>query len=143
MAIPPWFIKDKDRKGKFYVYILRCCNDKYYVGETEHLINRLYAHISGGGAKFIKRHPPCELVHLEFYNTYSEACFIEILLRKMVNDGWLDFKLPDEYGELFYRIIAFASPADPLSSPIQVKQIEEDCRDFIDLPEFQATRGMA
>ena len=136
----PWFKKNKHRKGKYHVYVLRCCDDRYYVGESGNIIERLYDHICRNGAVFTKKHPPCELVHLELINNYSDACKMEIKVRKMVADGWRDFYLPSGYEELFYRIMAFASSNDLMENPKKFKEDIVRIKDFIDLPKFKTTK---
>jgi putative endonuclease len=60
---------------KFYVYVLLCCSGEppYYVGQTAHLVSRIYSHISGVGAYFTQKHLPCELIHLEVFPNRTES----------------------------------------------------------------------
>ena len=41
-----------------WIYVLRCEGEKYYIGATRNLHNRLIEHFSGEGAIFTKKHKP-------------------------------------------------------------------------------------
>lgn|SRR5262249_12645228 len=45
-----------------WVYILRCADDSYYTGHTEHLERRLAQHQAGEGSEWTKLRLPVELV---------------------------------------------------------------------------------
>jgi putative endonuclease len=139
MTTPCWSTKDNQEIKTHYIYILRCCGDKYYVGMTSHLIDRMYRHTTGQGAKFTRRNLPCQLVHLEAVDTLLYALKKEIDIRKMVVRGWREFYLPIEFSEFFYRIAAMASRSDKnLMNPLQYFQpYLENCHEFIKVPEIK------
>ena len=79
----------------FYTYILRLSNGKYYIGQTNNLLNRLNRHQSGQ-ATYTKKFLPCELVYSEQFTSRSEAMRREkylkslkdrTLIEKLINNG--------------------------------------------------------
>jgi putative endonuclease len=57
----------------YFVYILySLCADRYYIGQTENLDNRLQSHNSGL-VRSTKAYLPWELKYTEVYATRSEA----------------------------------------------------------------------
>ena len=52
-----------------YTYILRCADDTYYTGWTNHLEERVKAHNTGKGAKYTKCRTPVELAYFEEFET--------------------------------------------------------------------------
>lgn len=132
-----WIMNSK-KSGEYYIYVLRCCDDKFYVGLTQYLVQRTYQHIVGEGAKFTKQHLPCGLVHLSFANNYKHAATIEAELTRFVNAGWRSFVLPFEYSELFYRIYAMCSGKDLMAPPEGSYSAYDNCRSMIDVPPFPA-----
>lgn len=49
--------KQKEPSERF-VYVLRCVDNKMYIGQTYNLTKRLEAHCSGAGARFTTIYPP-------------------------------------------------------------------------------------
>jgi predicted GIY-YIG superfamily endonuclease len=45
-----------------YVYVLKCRNEKYYVGLTENPSFRIVDHFAGGGSEWTRRHEPIEVL---------------------------------------------------------------------------------
>jgi putative endonuclease len=131
-----WYYKENiDTKGTFYIYILKCCNDKYYVGQTKHLINRMYQHITGNASKFTKINLPCALIHLEVADTRRMALKREGSLMKIVNNNRpFNYNLPNEYSDLFYRIMAMVSDKDLTKNPVWSEETINACHEFIDIP---------
>ena len=132
--------RDLDVKIKyFYVYILQCCNDEYYVGQTGHLINRLYNHIVGHGSVFTKKNLPYNLVHLERFNTRYEAESREIAWFRLIKNKKHDFNLPPEFDDFFYRISAMAAREDrnKKENLLYSLNILEKCNAFIKVPQVK------
>lgn len=129
---------NQKKSGEYYIYILRCCDEKFYVGLTQHIVQRIYQHIVGSGAKFTQKHKPCELVHLSFTNNYKHAANVEAELTRFVNAGWRGFILPEQYCELFYRIYAMCSRDDKdlMASIDGSFTCYCNCVTMIDVPEF-------
>jgi putative endonuclease len=65
----------------YYMYILKDAKERYYIGSTDNLQRRLYEHNSGK-TKLLKYKTPVDLVYYETFNTRSEACRREILVKK-------------------------------------------------------------
>jgi len=68
---------------KGYMYILKCCNGKYYVGSTTDIDRRLAQHQRGEGANFTKKFLPVELVYFEEYDRIDIAYNREVQIH-----GW-------------------------------------------------------
>jgi len=75
------------------IYVLKLENDKYYVGQSINVKNRLIAHIKGKlSSEWTKKHKPIqeiEIIETNFTNI-SEAMFLEnsITLKYMKKYGW-------------------------------------------------------
>ena len=65
------------------VYILRCADDSFYVGSTNHLEFRLEQHSRGGAARYTSLRLPVSLVWSQDYDRVDEAWAVE---RKL--HGW-------------------------------------------------------
>ena len=65
------------------VYILRCADGSYYVGQTRNLKRRLEAHRSGLAASFTRDRRPVRLVYFEPQPTAPDAALRERQLK-----GW-------------------------------------------------------
>ena len=63
-------------------YILRCADNKLYVGSTTNINERLKRHNAGYASEFAHLHRPVELVYKEDYDTYQEAFKRERQLKK-------------------------------------------------------------
>ncbi|MFC1842041.1 GIY-YIG nuclease family protein [Candidatus Dependentiae bacterium] len=65
------------KEPKFYVYILECNDNSYYVGYTQNLFSRVKYHYRGEGASYTRKRLPVKLVfYLEFSKRY-EALYVE------------------------------------------------------------------
>ena len=67
---------------KSTTYILRCADNKLYVGSTTNIEERIKRHNSGCASEFTHLHRPVELVYKEDYDTYQEAFRRERQLKK-------------------------------------------------------------
>ena len=76
-------LKVFNREGKFFVYIVECCNGTYYTGSTNNLENRLKLHNSNQGAKYLKGKLPVKLVYAKEYRYYKNALHAERNLKKL------------------------------------------------------------
>ena len=65
-----------------YVYILKSAANKYYIGATNNVENRLKQH-NLGKVKSTKSGRPWHLIHIEKYNTISESRKREVQIK-----GW-------------------------------------------------------
>ena len=55
------------------VYMLKCGDGSYYTGYTTDVDRRVAEHEAGDGAKYTRGRGPFELVHVEAFETRSEA----------------------------------------------------------------------
>ena len=67
----------------FYVYILQCADDSYYVGITEDLLPRVDRHNAGTAAVWTACRLPVTLVHSEQFHDLKDAVVRESQLK-----GW-------------------------------------------------------
>jgi predicted GIY-YIG superfamily endonuclease len=65
-----------------YVYILRCCDGSYYVGQTSNLLERLETHQAGLAARFTAVRRPVEMVYAEEHPTVRSAERRELQLKR-------------------------------------------------------------
>lgn len=85
---------------KYFVYILKCSDDSYYVGVTSNLVKRITEHQSGKHIKsYTFKRRPIRLVYFEEYNDVRHAISREKQIKK-----WSRFKkealIKNEYDEL-------------------------------------------
>ena len=67
----------------YWVYMLRCSDDSYYVGVTSNLEQRLAQHERGFFVTcYTYRRRPLQLVYAESFGTPDEAIFAEKRLKK-------------------------------------------------------------
>ena len=67
----------------FYVYILRCADQSFYVGQTHNIDRRVEAHNAGRGPMFTAKRRPVTLVFVEPHDTKAAAVRRERQLK-----GW-------------------------------------------------------
>ena len=75
-------MRSMQREGKFWVYIVRCCQGTYYTGYTNDLEQRIKLHDSGQGAKYLRGKGPVVLVYAKEYRYYKNALNAERRLKK-------------------------------------------------------------
>ncbi len=66
----------------YFVYILQCADDSYYVGSTERLEARIEEHNAGHGALYTLLRRPVALVYSEPVETLIEAVGRERQLKR-------------------------------------------------------------
>jgi len=67
----------------WYVYILLCRGNSYYIGITNNLERRFKDHQEGKGGAYTKSHKPVRLVYSEMHPDRSSALKREIQLKKL------------------------------------------------------------
>ena len=80
----------------FYIYILKCADDSYYIGHTDNLEKRLSEHYDGYACLYTKSRLPVKLVYSEIFSTRTEALNAEHKIKKwtrfkkelLINEGW-------------------------------------------------------
>ncbi|UCH45344.1 MAG: GIY-YIG nuclease family protein [Nitrospiraceae bacterium] len=75
-----------------FVYVLKCADDKLYVGSTRNLTTRLEAH-KKGRVKTTKGRRPVTLIYSENFSNYSEARKRELYFKSGTGRDWLRSKL--------------------------------------------------
>ena len=66
-----------------YTYILLCGDGSYYTGWTTDPERRLRVHNAGNGGKYTRSRLPVRLVHLEAFETKSEAMRREAQIKQL------------------------------------------------------------
>jgi predicted GIY-YIG superfamily endonuclease len=56
-----------------YVYLLRCADNSFYVGETSDLATREKHHNEGRGGSYTAKRRPVQVVYAEQYSSRQEA----------------------------------------------------------------------
>lgn len=69
----------------YYVYMLLCEGDTFYTGYTKTPESRMELHKRGKGAKYTHLHRPKRLVHIEVYDSQSEAMRRERQIKKLTH----------------------------------------------------------
>ncbi len=69
--------------GGHYVYLVECNDGTLYTGYTTDPDRRIDEHNRGDGAKYTRGRTPVELVHLEEYDTRSEAMSREYEIKQL------------------------------------------------------------
>jgi putative endonuclease len=78
----PELTKESRRAIMYFVYILRTDDNRYYVGISANLNQRLRDHSYNKGAEFTKLHPGATLTYSESHPTLSSARKREVQLKK-------------------------------------------------------------
>ena len=103
--------KDPDlpapRRGKFFIYVLKCSNDSFYIGQTEDIPRRLKQH-EGGEVSWTAKHLPVEIIHWEQFDSREAAVKREQDLKTGFGRKWL--KREYEKGRLAARQAGGATP---------------------------------
>ncbi|KAA9405804.1 GIY-YIG nuclease family protein [Haloarcula hispanica] len=55
------------------MYVLRCSDNTFYTGYTTDVERRVREHDAGDGAKYTRGRTPVELIHVESFDSQSEA----------------------------------------------------------------------
>ncbi len=71
----------------YYVYVLSCKDDTFYTGYTRNVEARFRLHKKGKGARYLRIHPPEKIVHVEEYETCSEAMKRERQIKRLSHAG--------------------------------------------------------
>ncbi len=67
----------------FYVYILRCADNSYYIGQTDNLEKRIAEHKMGEIKGYTSSRLPVELVFSDEFSSREEAIVLERQIK-----GW-------------------------------------------------------
>ncbi len=95
------------RRGKFFIYVLKCSDDSFYIGQTEDIPRRLTQHESGE-VSWTAKHLPVEIIHWEEFDSREAAVKREQDLKTGFGRKWL--KREYEAGRLAARQAGGAKP---------------------------------
>jgi predicted GIY-YIG superfamily endonuclease len=70
------------------LYILKLKDDKYYIGITLNLNQRLAQHFSGEGSQFTKKYKPLEVLKVIYNDDINEDYENNLTLEYMEKYGW-------------------------------------------------------
>ena len=84
----------------FYLYILECNDNSYYIGHTDDLEKRIAEHATGILNCYTTNRLPIKLVYSEGFSTRDEAFVAEQKIKKwsrkkkqvLIQHGWLGMK---------------------------------------------------
>lgn len=102
-------MQSKKKNGRlalamYYVYILHCVDNTYYVGSTNDIIRRLHAHNHlKSGAHYTKIRRPVTLAYLDRLDTYSQARAREAELKRLTRSEKI--KLVELFHEQSLRLL--------------------------------------
>ncbi|MBP8060234.1 MAG: HsdR family type I site-specific deoxyribonuclease [Cloacibacterium sp.] len=75
-------------EGNFCIYVLKCSNNSFYIGQTSDLRRRIKEH-QNGKVSWTSKYLPFELIHWEFFLTRDEAVKREKDLKTGFGRKWL------------------------------------------------------
>jgi predicted GIY-YIG superfamily endonuclease len=101
----------------FFVYILRCKDDSYYVGQTDNLDHRIAEHRHGEGCQYTQSRLPVELVWSQEFDDRYEAKETERRLK-----GWSRAKKEALIAKRFDLILSLASRSAGNRAPFDCAQ---------------------
>jgi len=60
-------------RSPYHVYVLRCSDNTFYTGYTTDVERRVREHDAGDGAKYTRGRTPVEPIHVESFDSQSDA----------------------------------------------------------------------
>ncbi|MHA2055367.1 MAG: GIY-YIG nuclease family protein, partial [Candidatus Hodarchaeales archaeon] len=79
---------------KSFVYVLRCADNRLYIGSTRDIQNRINSHIKGK-VKTTKNRRLVMLIYSEELSNYTEARKRELYFKSETGRAWLKSKLEE------------------------------------------------
>lgn len=71
------------KSENYYVYMLQCSDETFYIGYTTNLERRIKTHNRGIGAKYTRGRTPVKLLYYETFQGKSDALKRECALKKL------------------------------------------------------------
>jgi adenine-specific DNA methylase len=106
-----FYPKDPDlpapRRGKFFIYVLQCSDNSFYIGQTEDIPRRLKQH-EDGEVSWTSKHLPVKIIHWEEFDSREAAVKREQDLKTGFGRKWL--KREYKAGRLAARQAGGAKP---------------------------------
>jgi len=104
-------------RGKFFVYVLKCSDNSFYIGQTDDIPRRLRLH-KAGEVSWTSKHLPVEIIHWEEFDSRKDAVEREKGLKTGFGRKWL--KREFEHDRLAARqaglVVVLHPPASNLGS---------------------------
>lgn len=69
----------------YFVYMLKCFDESFYIGSTDDIERRFAKHIQGKGARYTRSHKPVSIVYKEELMDKSSALKRELVLKKLTH----------------------------------------------------------
>ena len=82
---------EKKKEKPWFVYILECMDESLYTGVTNDLDNRMHAHATGKGSKYVKRKGFNRLLRAKECKDKSDACKCEYQIKQLSRNEKLDW----------------------------------------------------
>ena len=76
------------RRGKFYIYVLRCSDGSFYIGQTDNIPRRLQQH-EMAEVSWTSKHLPVEIIHWEEFDSREDGVKREQDLKTGFGRKWL------------------------------------------------------
>lgn len=76
---------------KWYVYLLECQDGSFYTGVTNDIDERMNAHATGKGSKYVYRKGFKEILRIKECKDRSEACKYEYEIKQLSKNEKLDW----------------------------------------------------
>lgn len=76
----------KDKKEKWYVYLVECLDGSLYTGVSNDVFKRMSKHSSGKGSKYIRAKGFSRLVYHKLCLNKSDACKKEYHIKRLSRD---------------------------------------------------------
>lgn len=70
----------------YFVYMLLCKGNSFYLGTTDNVERRFSAHLAGRGARYTRSHKPLKVVYRQELPDKSSALKREAVLKKLTHD---------------------------------------------------------
>jgi exodeoxyribonuclease-3 len=77
------------RPGQYFVYVLLCADESFYIGQTQDLQKRWAEHRKGSGVEHTRKHQPARIAHFETFGSREEATKREHDLKTGFGRKWL------------------------------------------------------
>ncbi len=70
--------------GVFYVYVIKCQGEAFYIGQTNNIPRRWQEHKAGKGADYTKKNPPLYMAYYEAFSNRKKRFYTRgpVALRK-------------------------------------------------------------
>jgi tRNA/rRNA methyltransferase len=84
----------------FFMYMLECSDDSYYIGHTDDIDKRIFEHMQGHVSGYTKTRLPIKVVYVQDFMTRDEAINVEQQIKgwcrqkkeALIKDDWETIK---------------------------------------------------